>query len=67
MARKTFSHLLLFAGSPDNVVVVGSHLDSVVAGPGINDNGSGTSANLAVALAAAKANLVFKSQVRFCW
>ena len=28
-------------GSDDNVVVVGSHLDSVEEGPGINDNGSG--------------------------
>lgn len=28
-------------GSAEHVVVVGSHLDSVPAGPGINDNGSG--------------------------
>jgi Zn-dependent M28 family amino/carboxypeptidase len=29
-------------GDPGNVVVVGAHLDSVLAGPGINDNGSGS-------------------------
>lgn len=28
-------------GRSDRVVVLGSHLDSVPAGPGINDNGSG--------------------------
>ena len=28
-------------GNPNNVVMVGAHLDSVQAGPGINDNGSG--------------------------
>jgi Zn-dependent M28 family amino/carboxypeptidase len=38
-------------------VVVGGHLDSVVAGPGINDNGSGSSTILEIAeqMAAAKA------------
>ena len=29
-------------GDPAHVVVVGGHLDSVIDGPGINDNGSGT-------------------------
>lgn len=36
-------------GNPNNVVVVGAHLDSVNAGPGINDNGSGSAAILEVA------------------
>ncbi|HEX2127985.1 MAG TPA: M28 family peptidase [Solirubrobacterales bacterium] len=31
-------------GDPNHKVVVGGHLDSVEAGPGINDNGSGVSA-----------------------
>src|SRR5690349_12995673 len=35
--------------SADQVLVVGSHLDSVPEGPGINDNGSGTASILAVA------------------
>jgi Zn-dependent M28 family amino/carboxypeptidase len=36
-------------GDPDQKVVVGSHLDSVTEGPGINDNGSGTSQDLEIA------------------
>jgi aminopeptidase Y len=36
-------------GDPDNVVMVGAHLDSVNAGPGIQDNGSGSAAILEVA------------------
>ena len=37
-------------GSTANVVMVGAHLDSVPAGPGINDNGSGVAAVLETAL-----------------
>jgi len=36
-------------GDPNNVVMVGAHLDSVNAGPGINDNGSGSAAILETA------------------
>ncbi len=36
-------------GNPDNVVMVGAHLDSVNAGPGIQDNGSGSAAILELA------------------
>lgn len=36
-------------GSTENVVVVGAHLDSVAAGPGINDDGSGVAAVLETA------------------
>jgi aminopeptidase S len=37
-------------GAPgDEVVMLGAHLDSVVAGPGINDNGSGVAALLVIA------------------
>lgn len=38
-------------GNPDNVLITGSHLDSVPEGPGVNDNGSGSSNNLELALA----------------
>ncbi len=38
------------AGDPTKTVVIGGHLDSVVAGPGINDNGSGSSAILETAM-----------------
>jgi Zn-dependent M28 family amino/carboxypeptidase len=37
-------------GSTANVVMVGAHLDSVPAGPGIDDNGSGVAAVLETAL-----------------
>jgi len=51
------------AGDPNNVVMVGAHLDSVNAGPGINDNGSGSAAILEVAEQMAKVKPVNK--VRF--
>jgi Zn-dependent M28 family amino/carboxypeptidase len=53
------------SGSDDDVVVVGAHLDSVVPGPGINDNGSGTSTILEVALRMANVNV--RNTVRFIW
>ncbi|MHC0432788.1 M28 family metallopeptidase [Streptomyces sp. O3] len=37
-------------GDADNTIMLGSHLDSVPAGPGINDNGSGSAGLLDVAL-----------------
>jgi aminopeptidase Y len=37
-------------GNANKVVMVGAHLDSVPEGPGINDNGSGSAANLETAL-----------------
>jgi Zn-dependent M28 family amino/carboxypeptidase len=52
-------------GDPDNVVMAGAHLDSVENGPGINDNGSGSSALLEVAEQMAKARL--ENKVRFAW
>ncbi len=41
-------------GNPDNVVMAGAHLDSVSAGPGINDNGSGSATILEIAEQMAK-------------
>ncbi|MGY1680198.1 M28 family metallopeptidase [Geodermatophilus sp. SYSU D01176] len=49
----------------DNVVMAGAHLDSVLAGPGINDNGSGSAALLAVAENLAGTEL--PNTVRFAW
>ena len=40
----------LQGGDPNKVVVVGAHLDSVIEGPGINDNGSGTATILETAI-----------------
>ena len=39
----------LRGANDDNVVMAGAHLDSVPAGPGINDNGSGSAALLEIA------------------
>jgi aminopeptidase Y len=50
-------------GNANNVVMVGAHLDSVSAGPGINDNGSGSAAVLEVAEQLYRANT--KNKVRF--
>ena len=37
------------AGANDEVIMLGAHLDSVAAGPGINDNGSGVATILVIA------------------
>src|SRR5262245_66532608 len=42
------------AGSDGSLIVVGAHLDSVLEGPGINDNGSGAAAVLEAALRLAR-------------
>ncbi len=52
-------------GNPDNIVMVGAHLDSVFEGAGINDNGSGSAAILEMALQMRKAHV--KNKVRFAW
>ncbi len=49
----------------DNVVMAGAHLDSVPAGPGINDNGSGSAALLELAEQLAK--LKPENTLRFAW
>ena len=49
----------------DNVVMAGAHLDSVTAGPGINDNGSGSAALLETALMMAKVKP--ENTLRFAW
>ncbi|WP_323793024.1 M28 family metallopeptidase [Nocardioides sp.] len=50
-------------GNPDNVVMVGAHLDSVNEGPGIQDDGSGVAGILETAQNMRKSNGV--NQVRF--
>ena len=53
----------------DQVVVVGAHLDSVTEGPGINDNGSGSSTILEIAEQMAKLKMTKKMErpVRFAF
>jgi Zn-dependent M28 family amino/carboxypeptidase len=64
--RETFN---VFAetetGRDDNVVMVGAHLDHD-AGPGINDNGSGSAAILETAIQLAEVNKL-NNKVRFAW
>lgn len=52
-------------GDPDNVIMLGAHLDSVVAGAGINDDGSGSSLIMEVKTALEKFGV--KNKVRFAW
>ena len=49
----------------DNVVMAGGHLDSVIDGPGINDNGSGSAALLEAAEQLAGVKL--RNTVRLAW
>ncbi|KAI9305299.1 hypothetical protein BJ944DRAFT_239784 [Cunninghamella echinulata] len=53
------------AGNKSNTIVIGAHSDSVKDGPGINDDGSGISTllELAVHLNQQKIN----NAIRFCW
>ncbi|MFJ6052039.1 M28 family metallopeptidase [Streptomyces sp. NPDC092307] len=54
-------------GDPNSVLMAGSHLDSVTAGAGINDNGSGSAAVLETALAVSRAGLQPTKHLRFGW
>lgn len=60
-------------GREDKTVVVGSHLDSVDEGPGINDNGSGSAAILEIALQMSELGMLdsedtgVRNRVRFAW
>ncbi|KAF2670903.1 aminopeptidase Y precursor [Microthyrium microscopicum] len=53
------------AGDPDNCVMLGAHSDSVEAGPGINDDGSGTISLLEIATQLTAYNVT--NCVRFGW
>ncbi|MFG6501733.1 M28 family peptidase [Microbacterium sp. P05] len=53
-------------GNPENTVMLGAHLDSVLEGPGINDNGSGSAAILETAVQLA-ASGPLTNRVRFAW
>ncbi|HYQ63800.1 M28 family metallopeptidase [Actinophytocola sp.] len=54
-------------GDANNVLMAGGHLDSVTAGPGINDNGSGSSALLETALTIARQDYTPAKRIRFGW
>jgi Zn-dependent M28 family amino/carboxypeptidase len=54
-------------GRDDRVVVVGAHLDSVIEGPGINDNGSGTATILEIAEQLAALRIEPRNTLRFAF
>jgi Zn-dependent M28 family amino/carboxypeptidase len=54
-------------GDPDRTVVVSAHNDSVLAGPGINDDGSGTSMDLELARQLGRSGGKPENHVRFLW
>jgi Zn-dependent M28 family amino/carboxypeptidase len=54
-------------GREDRTVVVGAHLDSVDEAPGINENGSGTSAILETALQMAELGIEPENRMRFAF
>jgi Zn-dependent M28 family amino/carboxypeptidase len=54
-------------GDPSETIVVGSHLDSVPEGPGINGNGSGSATDLELALQIAKLDLKPRRALRFAF
>ncbi|GAA3222091.1 M28 family peptidase [Actinocorallia longicatena] len=54
-------------GDPNDVLMTGSHLDSVTAGPGINDNGSGSAGVLETALEVSRQALAPTKHLRFGW
>jgi hypothetical protein len=51
----------------DETVVIGAHLDSVPAGPGINDNGSGSASILEMAIQFAALGIKPKRTTQFAW
>ena len=54
-------------GRDNRVVMAGAHLDSVPAGPGINDNGSGSGTLLELALQIADLGIEPRNAIRFAW
>ncbi|WP_328377760.1 M28 family metallopeptidase [Streptomyces sp. NBC_00440] len=54
-------------GDPAHTVMLGAHLDSVTAGPGINDDGSGSAGLIEVAQQLARARQQPANKVRFAW
>jgi Zn-dependent M28 family amino/carboxypeptidase len=54
-------------GNSNKVIAMGSHLDGVHYGAGINDNGSGSSLVLETAIQMARNNVNVQNKIRFAW
>ncbi|WP_329383595.1 M28 family metallopeptidase [Streptomyces sp. NBC_01351] len=66
--RKTYNVIAeTRGGDENNTVFLGAHLDSVAAGPGINDNGSGSAGILQVAQRLASSQNKINNKVKFAW
>ncbi len=63
--RRTANVIADLPGKRARVIQVGGHLDSVTAGPGINDNGTGSAAILELAVQMAHSHPI--NTVRFSW
>jgi Zn-dependent M28 family amino/carboxypeptidase len=55
------------AGRDDQVIIIGAHLDSVIEGPGINDDGSGSAALLEVSRQIGLLGYTPRNKIRFAW
>ena len=55
------------SGSEEETVMIGAHLDSVLEGPGINDNGSGSATVLELARQMSELGIEPKRRVRFAF
>ncbi|MFC1853812.1 M28 family peptidase [candidate division CSSED10-310 bacterium] len=55
------------SGNDDQVIILGAHLDSVTAGPGINDDGSGSAALLELAYQIASLGYKPVNKITFAW
>ena len=55
------------SGRDDQVIIIGAHLDSVVEGPGTNDNGSGAAALLEVSRQIGLHGYAPRNKIRFAW
>ena len=54
-------------GDPKHVVMAGAHLDGVLDGPGINDNGSGSAALLEIARRLSESGVEPVNKIRLAW
>jgi Zn-dependent M28 family amino/carboxypeptidase len=63
----TYNLLADLPGRGSGAVLLGAHLDSVAAGPGINDNGSGAATILEIALQMARRPITPTNTVRFAF
>jgi Zn-dependent M28 family amino/carboxypeptidase len=54
-------------GNSNRIIVIGAHLDSVTAGPGINDNGSGSAVILELAALIADQGYEPVNKIIFAW